>query len=608
MAKTEQDRRGQRLRSLPIRFQFLALTSLSLLIPFLGFGLFYGRVATVMIARSERYNEQIFAQVSRNVESTCDVFARLFKTVAYNPLVQEFMLADTPLDRYHIQETMQSNLLKTLAFANGLLDVIIVGDNGMTYSAIGGASIVQALGSIPAGNSVPKFSNVLPYESAPSGYAQDSILVYGDVTSIQQHAAYGRHLGRVALVVSTDAIVPYDSVSSSDISSRYYLLDRGGRLISPKSIVQPAFSLSDYLNRSPAVPGDYRVRHDRQWYLVRVGGVSYLHGQIIGITPEAEIVSDVAHVRNMLMVISLAALSLLAMAFLFVARAILAPVRSLTDFIQRVKSSDPLSISERLSISGCLEIVEMGREFNTMLDELRAMARRLLDTTTRLYSAQLSRKQSQLSMLQSQINPHFLYNTLEAVNGMALAAGAAHIVDMTRALSHVFKYAVKASDMVTLGDEIGMLAAYLRIQQLRFGDRFRVEHEIDPETTTATIPKMTLQPIVENAISYGLESRRCGGVVSIRSCLKGDGTLQISVSDNGCGIDAHTLARLNQDLAATDSVSLVASDESRPIGIRNVQSRIKLAFGDRYGMDVESIEGTGTTVTFTLPSGASGNV
>lgn len=595
-------RKSDRIRSLPIRVQFIALAGLSMLILLIGFGSFYTRVADVMIARNEAYNAQIFSEVEQNVENTCDVFARLFKTVAYNPLVQQIMLADKPMDRYLIQDTLQPILLKTLAFANGLLDIVIIGNNGMTYAVTGGASFVPGLRDLPSGKSVPSFSSVRSYEDVAGKYAQDCIVVFGDVTSIQERNAYGKPLGRVALIVSTSSIVPHGGVFSGSSSSHYYLLDSARRLITAGHGISEA-RLPQSLDRlAPLSAGSYRLTIGGDPVLVRVGEVSNLHGLIIGVTPLREILSDVIHVRNMLFIVTFAALSLLSVAFLFVARNILTPVRVLTDFILQVKDSDLRSSLSRVHVPGCRELSEMGREFNAMLGEIRGLTNRLLETNARLYGAQLSKKQSELSMLQSQINPHFLYNTLETMNGMALAAGASHIVQMTRALSHVFKYAVKAADTVALKDELGMLRAYLEIQQLRFGDRFRVEYDIDPRTIDCGIPKMTLQPIVENALSHGLESRSSGGLIRIRSYLEDGETLRIAVSDNGSGFPPEELRRLDDELRSTSVSELVGSEFARPIGIRNVQSRIRLAFGDAFGLALESSPDAGTTVHFRLPA------
>jgi two-component system sensor histidine kinase YesM len=241
----------------------------------------------------------------------------------------------------------------------------------------------------------------------------------------------------------------------------------------------------------------------------------------------------------------------------------------------------------------------MADEFNSMLDEIGVLTDRLLAANARAYDAELLTQESELSMLQSQINPHFLYNTLETIAGMAQADGSENIVRMTRAMSRIFKYAVKAEGTVRLDDELGMLDSYLRIQQLRFGDRFRVSRDVAENARWVAVPKMTLQPIVENAIVHGLESRRRGGVIEISAAVDHT-SLRITVRDNGTGIEAARLAEVNETIR--ESRPHTAANRHRPVGLANVSHRLGILYGDRASLRITSEYGAFTEVALVIPT------
>ncbi len=211
----------------------------------------------------------------------------------------------------------------------------------------------------------------------------------------------------------------------------------------------------------------------------------------------------------------------------------------------------------------------------------------------------VTHRQLHFLALQEQINPHFLYNALESVRGKALCVGEYEISDMTEALGNYFRYLISnRSPIVTVESELENIRTYFRIQQFRFGNRYRLEihFDTDPlEIQPCSLPKLTLQPLVENAIMHGLETRQQGGTVSIHMTATAC-RLIILIRDNGCGIPPKQLRILNDGL-----LSPTEGDALHRIGIRNVNQRIRLVFGKDYGIYLSSIESVGTDVTLTIP-------
>lgn len=222
-----------------------------------------------------------------------------------------------------------------------------------------------------------------------------------------------------------------------------------------------------------------------------------------------------------------------------------------------------------------------------------------------MYSKNL-KMEAELHALQNQINPHFLYNTLEVIRGRALVQNAQDIADMTEALATIFRYNInRPGDVATLQEEIDNVRNYMLIQNCRFGDRFRFETEIEDVEDgilTHVLPVLTLQPLVENAIYHGINERIGGGRIRLKAYLT-QRDLLIIISDNGKGMDDVTLQEIHRKLVGASEGLPVEKKTGRGTGIAltNVNQRIKFYFGKEYGLDVKSTLGIGTTITIKIP-------
>ncbi|QHQ62842.1 sensor histidine kinase [Anaerocolumna sedimenticola] len=214
-------------------------------------------------------------------------------------------------------------------------------------------------------------------------------------------------------------------------------------------------------------------------------------------------------------------------------------------------------------------------------------------------------KQMQYQTLQSQINPHFLYNTLDSIRGEALMEGNGSIAAMTERLSRFFRYCISnKGNIATIRDEINNIADYFYIQEYRFGDKFHLKTEVEEECYNYKIPQMTLQPIVENAIYHGLERKKDGGTVSIQ-VFETEKNVKILLSDNGVGMDEETLEQINKRLRSSAEFTIKGYEESKSnktgIALKNVNDRIRLHYGSDYGITVHSTKYLGTDVNILIP-------
>lgn len=216
------------------------------------------------------------------------------------------------------------------------------------------------------------------------------------------------------------------------------------------------------------------------------------------------------------------------------------------------------------------------------------------------YSVKVQNKQAKIAALQSQINPHFLYNTLECIRSEALLYECDSIARMAKALAAFFRYSISNKEnIVTIRDELRNIENYFLIQSYRFENKFALEINVEDdreEVGNYLIPKLSLQPIVENAIFHGLETKAENGKVTIRIYTT-DQELVVVISDNGTGIDWDTLVSMRQALEQTEEYR----ESGDGIALSNVNQRIQLAFGNRYGLRLYSTTGIGTDVEIWLP-------
>ena len=238
--------------------------------------------------------------------------------------------------------------------------------------------------------------------------------------------------------------------------------------------------------------------------------------------------------------------------------------------------------------------------------ELERMVRHMSKIVTATRTLDMSKRQAQYRALQNQINPHFLYNTLEGIRSEAIIAGLDNLADMTEALAIFFRYTIsKVENLVTVEEELDNCATYFKIQQYRFGNRIHLEIEQDDEDWEdilhCMIPKLTLQPILENSIIHGIELKLDEGKVTI-SISRTQSRLLIKVSDDGVGMNRETLDKLNAKLGSKEEeVKNYTQPEKGGVALVNVNNRIHLLFGEEYGMHVYSVAGEGTDVEITIP-------
>lgn len=261
------------------------------------------------------------------------------------------------------------------------------------------------------------------------------------------------------------------------------------------------------------------------------------------------------------------------------------PIKRLSRAMGQVQKGD---FTVRVSNKRKDEIGELTESFNYMLEEINTLIRQV-------YQEKIAQKNAEVQALQAQINPHFLYNTLDSVNWMLIDREEYDISDIILSLAGLMRYSIEDEHaFVPLEKEIGYVQCYLKIQKNRLEERLEYSLEVEENLAAVQVPKLILQPIVENAITHGIEPRNQKGNISITIKGVGDDMI-ISVEDNGIGMTLSQLSHIRDELPD------IEKEGHTGIGIRNVDRRIRLHYGDPYGIVIESIYGKGTIVSLRIP-------
>jgi two-component system sensor histidine kinase YesM len=272
-----------------------------------------------------------------------------------------------------------------------------------------------------------------------------------------------------------------------------------------------------------------------------------------------------------------------------ISREIYAPIKKLHDVTTTITKNDLEALVNRNNVD---EIAELGISFNIMI----GMVRELVDAKTK---EQENLQKAELRALQAQINPHFLYNTLDTIIWMAEAHKTDQVIEIVRALSSFFRLSLsKGRDWITIAEEIERTRSYLTIQKMRYRDILDYAVEVDDQALDNTILKLILQPLVENAIYHGIKNKRQGGMITVRVKKPGEDEVLLEVEDDGIGIAPAQLGRI-QSLLLDDSGEIPLESG---FGMANVNKRLKLYYGQPYGLSISSEINAGTCVTLIIPA------
>lgn len=305
---------------------------------------------------------------------------------------------------------------------------------------------------------------------------------------------------------------------------------------------------------------------------------------IVGCMNMSELLKNSRKARSIYVLVALGLIAVALVISSEIARNITFPIQKLRDSMKRVQKGD-FSAAE-IEVYSDNEIGSLTRSFNVMTHKIQ-------DLMAQNIQEQEQKRKIELKALQSQINPHFLYNTLDSIIWMAEGKKNEEVVLMTASLARLLRQSISIeNELVTIGQEVEYVRSYLTIQKMRYKDKLEFEINVDPRITHAQIIRLVLQPIVENAIYHGLKYKESKGMLKVHGYELGERII-IDITDDGVGMDEETLKHIYDKHKV--------NYHSNGVGVYNVQQRLVLYYGKEYGIIYHSEKGKGTTATVVIP-------
>lgn len=324
-----------------------------------------------------------------------------------------------------------------------------------------------------------------------------------------------------------------------------------------------------------------------QKYLISYQQSAYSGWKIVSVSSYREIMGNVN--KMIVAFVALLVATLLMVMFLAVkiSETITKPIVTLRNLMRRTEEGE-LTVRFRGDYQD--EISDLGRNFNHMLE-------RIQELLEQVYEEQENKRQVELKVVQEQFKPHFLYNTLDTIGWMAREHEADDIVHLVDALTNVFRIGLsKGKDYITLQDEMRYISNYLYIQKIRYGPKVHYEVTMDAGCEGEEIPKLILQPLVENAIYHGVKMKRGDGHLNVRVVKEGKQTIRLEVQDDGKGMNSGKAEELEKLLNEPSK-----PEQNRSFGLFYVKERLRIRYGDDFHVKVQSIENEGTTIAISIP-------
>lgn len=362
------------------------------------------------------------------------------------------------------------------------------------------------------------------------------------------------------------------------------LVDKNGQLLAVSDAgLWESSSLSTDLVLQNIVDENSSLTVEHQKLLLNSNPLESTGWTLISILPYDEILKTSVEARNRMLIVMLIIGSLFFFVAYYISKLITRRIRTLSSRIKSVRFDD---FSPITSIEGTDEICDLVQDYNYMLEKIN-------DYANSQYQLGIDLKNSELKALQAQINPHFLYNTLDLIHWISINYGAEEISEIVLLLSRFYKLTLNSGkDVMPLETALQHIEVYVKLQNYRFDDSIQLKIHSEPEVYEYSILNLLLQPIVENAIIHGiLETEKQTGTITIEGSVLNH-VLRIRITDDGIGMTKEQIERLTD----TSDINVTSS-----YGIKNVIQRIKLCYGSKYGLTYESQPGRGTSVLLEIP-------
>jgi two-component system, sensor histidine kinase YesM len=578
--------------------KLIVFASLLIIIPVSSVGIIsYQYSAAELEEEVRQSSHQVIEQVESHIEYYLQDFEITSLQIINSPEVNQFLQMDS-LENQHSQFIKESlrDYLETQEYSRAdISNITVLSDHGLVIDTLGTENYY------PASNMKEEYwYSAVPYQSRTMLVSRTVKLKDKEqpVISLVRRLYNPKTIEPVGMLVidinfrRIEEIAKKVTVSKNGI---FFILDAKGHYVYHPDFSKLGKKAERNLNANwPSEESGSMVLKNEQRDFI-----TYTQSQNLGWTfftavSYWDLTEGIRHIGQAIswtIVISLLIAYLLGSGF---ATSLIRPIRRLQHFMKEVETGN---LNGRVVVESKDEIGQLSASFNHLVCKLSHLIEEVYFSKLREIEMSLKQKEIELKMLQSQMNPHFLYNSLETIRGMALEENQEHIATMSSMLGKLLRYNLKNnSATVTLEEEMKFCEMYLQIQSFRFEDRFEHTWDIPQWARNLQVVKFSLQPIVENCYVHSIGCNVRKITINIAAFRSSKTSIVVQISDNGVGIPDNTVKEITKKME-----QMTTSNNGMNIGIINVHQRIRNLFGSEYGVSIESNKGVGTTVKLHMP-------
>ncbi|EKQ56426.1 MULTISPECIES: sensor histidine kinase [unclassified Clostridium] len=542
---------------------------------------------SINFSQNENTN-QIIKQINSNIESYVSNTENIINYMAGDPRILQF-LNDNKLENNDMEDEAYKSIYSFIKFNPEIAGIMVVNNNGGYISDVMNKVSRDSLTQEEWYTKAYNKPEIIHLFTKPVGRNIDNIFSYSadEVFSMSKAVidqSTGKIKGVILIDIKLDAIKNIIENSKPGTAGFIYIMD------SNKDIVY-----------TPVNNIVYRIKNEwiedinNEIIIKNINGENYQLTKIdskytgwatIGVFPESESLRIIKNIKYYSLIVAIIALIIAQILVIIFTRSIVNPIQKLKKLMKKAQEGD-LTVSFNAKYND--EIGELGSSFNTMVKEINKLIN--------LVQIEEKKKRiAEMNVLQAQIKPHFMYNTLDTIRWMAEEHNAEDIVEIIEAFTNLLRISLsKGKEIISVKEELSHVQSYLIIQKIRYEDKLEYEIKFEDSILNYKLIKLILQPLVENAIYHGIKEKRGNGKIIINGKIE-ENLLYFTVVDNGKGMDEQTLNKINNMLTNNSG-----NKNDIGYGIFNVNERIKLIYGEEYGLTYKSIYGEGTIVELRHP-------
>jgi two-component system sensor histidine kinase YesM len=589
-----------RIRNHSLKNQLILYFILLVTIPSFVIGLFSYIVSSNAIEEKiSSYSRQIVRQTANQISMLLNDIENIsLQIVTMDEISEIARLRRQGQNVPELEESMRSIISKVIASRTDIVGVNIIFPNSLE-SMVFGEPLIEFSENSPD-NMLNELSTTLTESTWSTTYRNPNPIVTYTYISTFSRPIIDELTGETiaVLLIGVKEFALADTYSYLDIGPSGFSLIVDGQGTTVSDLDKTSLGRNSNLLLVDKALSDNNPEqtfagvHNGERVLVAYEKIAQSGWYLISSVPYSYLLQEVSENGTLTLQVSFGFVIVAIILALLISRHIFRPIDQLNSSIKALGKG---KLSTRVKLRGQNEITELAASFDKM-------AARIETLINEVYESRLMKQEAEIKALHAQINPHFLYNTLALIDGMALQNGQTAIAEVTQILSDIFRYSTSGQDQAQLKEELYQSEQYLKIHALRHRGKFEYEIRTDESIADCVVPKLLVQPIVENAIRHGLDNRLGHNRLIIETKRADADTIEVTIRDNGSGFSKSKLTEIRQQLnqADTEIRSEQRSQDRDHIGMINVHKRIVNYFGSSYGLMINSIPGIGAEVTLRL--------